>query len=204
MTEQELKDLSTRDIIQHYGGVINGHTQFRTGEHGNGYVEKMKFLQNPLVMQEMGRRIASCFATKRDTIDVVAGPVHMGVVLAYAVAVQLRKPFTLTYKEMRTGEGIYTGATFFHRAGAPKIGSRVLFIDDFIATGNDLRRNMTFFLSQQMRVAGVGVIGMRPIDLSDLHLDLRALETFLLWKKSAANCELCQSGVPLAHTNIRE
>lgn len=204
MTELKLRSLTTREIIQHYGGVIEGHTAFRTGEHGNGYVEKMKFLQDPLVMREMGERIANRFVAKRDNIDIVAGPVHMGVVLAYAVAVQLRKPFTLTYKEMRTGADIHTGATFFHRAGAPKAGSRVLFIDDFIATGNDLRRNIAFFLSQQMRVAGVGVIGMRPIDLSNLHLDLHALETFSLWKKSAADCELCQSGVPLAHTNIRE
>lgn len=204
MKEEKLKSLPTRDIINGYGGIIEGHTAFRTGEHGNGYVEKMKFLQDPQVMDEMGRRIAERFRDRREAIDMVVGPVHMGVVLAYAVALHLKKPFTLTYKEMRTGEGIHTGATYFHRAGAPEQGSRVLFVDDFIATGNDLRRNIAFFREQQMQIGGVGVIGMRPVDLSDLRLELRSLETFALWKSPADQCALCQSGVPIVHTNIRE
>ncbi len=52
--ELKLAELSSEDIIRSVGGWKEGHFSFRTGEHGNGYIDKMGFLRYPNVMREMG------------------------------------------------------------------------------------------------------------------------------------------------------
>ena len=199
-----LPELSTGEILRHYGSLIPGHVAFRSQEHGNGYVEKMHFLQHPEALKEIAARLADLFNDLRNEIDVVVGPAHMGTVLAYAVASHLKKPFTLTYQEMRTGNGIITGSTHFHRAAAPQNGDKLLFVDDFVSTGNDLRRNVAFIRSKRLMIAGVGLIGMRQIDLSDLDVNLRVLHTIDFWKVPIRDCPLCEQNIPLVASNIRE
>lgn len=202
--KENLHNQSTQEILERYGGLIEGHVSFRTHEHGNGYVEKMNFLKHPEAMNELAERIARLFMDKKDQIDIVVGPVHMGVVLAYAVAFHLDKPYTLTYKEMRTGEGITTGSTHFHRSASPEKGDRILFVDDFVSTGNDMRRNLNFFSSQEMETVGVGLIGMRRIDTSDIQTEIRPLVYIDFWKTPQDECSLCEQEVPFIAINIRE
>lgn len=205
MSPNHLETMPTEELLAQYGGLIPGHVAFRTGEHGNGHVEKMNFLKDPNLLYEFGRRLAELFTDKSCEIDWVVGPVHMGVVLASFTALHLNTKFTLTYKEMRSGEGIITGSTHFHRAAAPLRGDRILYIDDFTSTGNDLRRNITFLQEQDLGIDGAGLIGIRSqVDLSDLSVDVRSLVTIPFWKVPQEDCELCQDNEPIIYENIRE
>lgn len=199
------ENLSTNDLLLSQGGFVEGHVSFRTNEHGNGFVEKMNFLKYPKLLNEFGGRLAELYINESKEIDWVIGPVHMGVVLASWTAFHLDKQFSLTYKEMRTGNNIVTGSSHFHRSAEPKYGERVLFIDDFASTGNDVRRNVSFMKASGIVVVGVGLIGMREnVDFSDLDVQVKTLTPIPYWKVEKNDCTLCKSNEPIRYHEIRE
>lgn len=199
------ENLSTSDLLLSQGGFVEGHVSFRTNEHGNGFVEKMNFLKYPELLNEFGKRLAGLYVNQSKEIDWVIGPVHMGVVLASWTAYHLGKQFSLTYKEMRTGDNIETGSSHFHRSAEPRYGERVLFIDDFASTGNDVRRNVTFMKANGIAIVGVGLIGMREnVDFSDLDIQVKTLTTIPYWKVDKHDCKLCKLSEPIKFHEIRE
>ena len=191
---EELSTLSITDLIQSYGGWNVGHFVFRTGEHGNGYVDKMGFLRYPEAMREVGKRLAKQYIDMAGQIDVVVGPSIIGAVIACSVADSLSTPYTTTY---RRNEQI-----FFHRGFIPESGTKCLFVDDFVFSGRDLTDNVKFMLESGMVVVGASVVGIRN-DIS-LPVPLKNLMRLDFSKTSAENCLMCQSGIPITAINIRE
>ncbi len=194
--EQELRYMSTKDLIRSAGGWNEGHFVFRTGEHGSGYVDKMGFLRYPEVMNEMGRRLAEQYKDLASEVDVVVGPSIIGAIIACSTASHLHVPYTVTYR------GDKDDVIHFHRGFVPDPGTRCLFVDDFVFSGRDLTDNVSFMLEQQMNVIGASVIGKRH-DIA-LPVPMRSLLTLDFQKAPADECEQCKTGVPITATNIRE
>ncbi|KKR88089.1 MAG: Orotate phosphoribosyltransferase [Candidatus Curtissbacteria bacterium GW2011_GWA1_41_11] len=180
-------------LFEKYGGFIHGHTEFNDGFHSSGYVEKMNVLKYPKAMEIIAEELAELFADTR--IDVVCGPVHIGAILGYSVANQLNVPFTLTYIEVRTGE------TFFHRAFHPK-SERLLFVDDFIVSGKNVSRNLSFFDNEQINCVGIAAIGAK--NPPDTQIPIRFLFETPFEKISPRQCRQCLNHVPLTYRNVRE
>lgn len=192
--DQIMKENRALALFQNYGGFVYGHTEFKDGSHSSGYIEKMNVLKQPRVLGEIAQDLASLFADTE--IDVVCGPVHVGAILGYSVAWHLNVPFTLTYIEVRTGE------TFFHRAFHPK-GKKLLFVDDFIASGENIRRNSQFFEEENVTCMGVAVIGVSR-NITKFQVPVRSLFQSPFEKVSAENCLQCLENTPLVHQNVRE
>ncbi len=194
--EGELRSMSAKDLIRSIGGWNEGHFVFRTGEHGNGYIDKMGFLRYPQIMDEMGYRLAKQFDGLSSSIDIVVGPSIIGAIIACATANHMNVPYTVTYRGDRDGQ------IHFHRGFVPEPGTRILFVDDFVFNGKNLTDNVLFMLQQDMHVAGVSVIGQRheinlPVPMQSLfRLDFQRLP--------AEECRMCQSEIPIIATNIRE
>ncbi len=191
---ENLSALSTKDLIQTFGGWNEGHFIFRTGEHGNGYIEKMGYLRYPEIMTEVGSRLAEQYRDIAEQIDIVVGPSIIGTILAYSVANHLRVPYTATY---RRDEDIH-----FHRGFIPEAGTRCLFVDDSVFTGKDLRDNIQYMLDSGIKVVGASVVVIRK-DLV-LPVPLRSLIKADFIKTSPELCQMCASGVPVTASNIRE
>lgn len=196
LSKEMIQYLSTKDLIKAAGGWNEGHYVFRTGEHGNGYIEKMGFLRQPQVMTEMGRRLAIQYKDLADNIDVVVGPSIIGAIIAYSTAAELGKPFTLTYRSNDKTK------LNFHRGFVPDKGSRCLFVDDFVFSGKDLTDNVRFMQDSNLTVVGVSVIGYR----NEIPLDVpfRGLVNVDFTKSIPDNCQSCIDGIPITSTNIRE
>lgn len=195
-TIDHIKSQSTKDLIKEFGGWVEGHVVFENGEHGNGYVDNLRFLRHPLVMTEMGHRLAEQFIGNQDEIDVVVGPSIIGAIIAYSVSNHLNRPFTTTYSDYRTRE------MSFHRGFIPPEGSRCLFVDDFIFSGRCVRDNVNFMQRVGLTVVGISVIGIRrPLET---NIPLKSLIEIDLVKTSAENCTLCQANIPIKFYDIRE
>lgn len=194
--ELDLKDLSTKDIIKMVGGWNEGHFIFRTGEHGNGYIEKMGFLRYPHVMAELGTRLAHLYDDIRGEIELVIGPSTIGAMLACFVAMELQVPYSLT-KKSRKDE-----STEFHRGCVPDRGTRAIFADDFVFSGKVLKENIAFLQERGVEVMGVSIIGKRHE--FPLNVPLRNLLEVDFSKTTPENCEMCASHVLVTASNIRE
>lgn len=152
-SKEILQNLSIRDLIKVAGGWNEGHYVFRTGEHGNGYIEKMGFLRHPQIMTEIGRRLAKQYEDMAEDIDIVVGPSIIGAIIACSTALELGKPYSLTYRSTDKTK------INFHRGFIPDEGTRCLFVDDFVFTGTDLTDNIRFMQNQNLPVVGASVIG---------------------------------------------
>lgn len=193
---ESIKSLPTRDLIKASGGWIKGHITFENGEHGNGYVDNLRFLCHPQIMTEIGSRLAGQFTDHKDNIDVIVGPSIIGAVIAYSVANQLQIPFTTTYRQYGTGE------MTFHRGFVPPEGSQCLFVDDFIFSGNCVQNNVNYMQKLGLTVVGVSVIGARKIP--DLEVPVKSLITIDFIKTHQEQCSLCNNNIPIIAFNIRE
>lgn len=194
---EQLPLLTTKEIIQINGGWHEGHYIFRTGEHGNGYIEKMSFLRYPDVVSEIGRRLAVQIKDLGVEVDVVVGPAIIGTVIASYTAGILEVPFTTTYR----GE---SRSIKFHRGFIPEKGSKCLFVDDFVFSGTDLRDNLRMLEENDMEVVGASVIGIRSRQLQEAFPSLHSLMYVDFLKQSSEDCFLCKSNIPITASNVRE
>jgi len=193
---EELNILSPRDLIMMAGGWHEGHYIFRTGEHGNGYVDKMGFLRYPEIMDEIGVRLAKQYEDQAHNIDVVVGPSIIGAIIACATARNLNVPYTVTYRADKDK------SINFHRGFVPDKGSRCLFVDDFVFSGRDLTDNVKYLLDKGMDVVGASVIGQRHA--IELPVPMKPLMTVGFTKSAADECGMCHQGIPVTADNIRE
>lgn len=146
--ELDLNELSPEEIIRSVGGWKEGHFAFRTGEHGNGYIDKMGFLRYPNVMREIGIRLARQFDDLKDRVDLVVGPSIIGAIIACSTAEELQVSYSVTYRT-KDDQAIH-----FHRGFVPDEGSGILFVDDFVFSGTDLTDNIRFMQRRGMDVVG--------------------------------------------------
>lgn len=191
-----IRAISTKDLIKAFGGWIEGHVIFENGEHGNGYVDNLRFLKHPQIMTEIGCRLAQQFSDFKDKIDVVVGPSIIGAVIAYSTASNLNVPYTTTYSDYRTGE------MTFHRGFVPTPDSKCLFVDDFIFSGTSAQKNVNFMEEVGLTVIGISVIGSRQA--INLGIPLRSLITIDFVKTPAEKCFLCKNSKSIIAYNIRE
>lgn len=194
---ESLAALSTKELIKAYGGWNEGHFEFRTGEHGNGWINKMEFLRYPEVMNEMGRRLAAQYSDLKDEIEVVMGPSYIGSIIAYSVASHLNVPFSLTYRDHKDGDIIK-----MHRGFVLPPRTKILFVDDFVFTGTDLKDNVGALQNASMDVLGASVIGIR--NHIELGVPIRPLMVVDFIKTAKENCRMCIQGIDITATNVRE
>jgi orotate phosphoribosyltransferase len=175
------------EIFKRAGAVKEGHFLLASGLHSPVYWEKFRILQYPNLTEKLCRLIARHF--KRQRVDVVAGPMTGGIILAFETARQLGTRGIFAEKE--------GGVRVFRRDFEIAPGEHVLIVDDILTTGSSLRETIDAVGKLGGIVVGVGVL----VDRSDKNLEfnlpffscLRAPTTVY----SPENCPLCAAHVPL-------
>jgi orotate phosphoribosyltransferase len=115
-------------LLEESGAILHGHFLLTSGRHSDVYFEKFRVLERPDVLSALCSEIANHF--KHETIDFVAGPTTGGIIIAFEVARQMRKP--AIYVE--TENGVKT----LRRGKTLPEGARVLLVDDVLTTGTSL------------------------------------------------------------------
>lgn len=175
------------EIFKKTGAVMEGHFLLHSGSHSPVYWEKFRVLQYPNHVSTLCEMIAGRF---RDTpIDLVAGPVTGGIILAFEVARQLGK--RAIYAE---NEG---DRKAFRRGADVRPGDRILIVDDVMTAGGSIRDVVAAVGDCKGDLAGVGVL----VDRSDKAPDL-GVPFFSCLRTTAVTykpkeCPLCAAGVPL-------
>jgi purine operon repressor len=142
-----------------------------------GYLYLTDILGQPVLLNEIGRMIASIYA-KRD-IDVVMTVETKGIPLAYAVAQHLNLPVVIVRRDAKVTEGSSVSINYVSGSNkriqtmslarrALKEESRVLIVDDFMKAGGTIRGMMDLLQEFRASVKGVCVF----IESSDIEEQL--------------------------------
>jgi len=166
---------------------MEGHFLLHSGQHSPVYWEKFRVLQYPDYISTLCALIADRFHNVQ--IDLVAGPVTGGIILAYEVGRQLGK--RAIYAE---NEG---NRKTFRRGAVIRPGDRILIVDDVMTAGSSISDVIAAVNERKGKLVGVGVLVDRSDRTPDFGVPLfSCLRTTAVTYKPES-CPLCTAGVPL-------
>ena len=198
LRQKALQDLQGLHVL-----MLDGHFDFGNGYHGKAYLNPHQLFRQPATIWRFAQDLLDVLpASILDQIEIVAGPVMGGALLAHTVAGLLD-----SRRELSRARALFAPFTADERGQcrlsqfyAEQVnGHRVLIVDDVRNTGQTLAR-----CADLAREAGGTVIATAQIyDRLEAVADAGAPNFALAEYKApenyvAADCPLCQSGVPVA------
>ncbi len=184
------------EILRESGGWLEGHTEFKNGYHGNGWVEKGNIIKKPRLLDLVTKFQAEQIADGFSDIDLVIGPVVNGAIVSCFVAKHLDKEFTITLGKKENIE--------FHRMNVPSPPCRVMLVEDLIFTGTDVSSNIDFIKNAGLDLIGVSVwINRQESKINGVDIiSLLEKPPFEFYEKDT--CPLCEQNLPIKYKDVRE
>lgn len=153
------------EVLQIYrecGALLEGHFILASGLHSPVYLQSARVLMHPdkaeILCAELARRVSGALGA--DAVDLVCGPAVGGIVVAYEMGRQLRRPALFAER---------MGEVFQLRRGfSIEPGQRVLIAEDVVTTGGSTRLCMDCV----REAGGVPVGAVSLIDRSDGKADV--------------------------------
>jgi orotate phosphoribosyltransferase len=198
----EIREKALKDLQQYEVLMLNGHFDFGNDWHGRVYLNPHQLLRYPSTIWRFAQDLLDVLpGSLIDSVDVVAGPVTGGALLAHTMAGlldsrrDLRRPPTSFAPFTVAGErGLQLSRFYQHQIA----GKRVLLVDDVRNTGHTFLRcaglvsdaGGTLVATAEIydRLEAVVDAGVPNFSLAEY----RAPENY-----PATRCPLCQSGVPV-------
>jgi orotate phosphoribosyltransferase len=180
-------------ILSECRALLTGHFLLSSGKHSSQYFQCARLLQYPDKAAEVvgivAKRIEAEIKAGKIEVDSVIGPAMGGIVVAYELGRQLKKPAFFTE---RNDEGVMT----LRRGFEIVPGEKIVIAEDVVTTGKS-----TLETAEQIKalggvvVASICVVDRRPADAAEpfpwpLFAALR--QPAVLW--DASDCELCKEG----------
>lgn len=188
--------ITIRDLLDTHGGLRAGHTAFRSGEHGDGWVEKGALISNPAQLPRVVAAQAQTIRQRFAGAEIVVGCGECGAALALLVALQLELRLALTLRDP-------DGGLTFHRMFEPPAGSAVVLVDDLVFSGRDVRDHAAYFAARGLRFLGVSAWCARAsANTGGVTVETLMPPPFETFPADA--CPLCSADVPIRWHGIRE
>jgi len=179
--------MNAEEMFRKSGAVMEGHFLLHSGMHSPVYWEKFRVLQYPEYVSQLCKMIAQHF--RSTPIDLVAGPVTGGIILAFEVARQLGK--RAIYAE---NEG---NKKTFRRGAIINPGDRILIVDDVMTAGGSITDVVNAINERQGNIVGVGVLVDRSDKTPDFGVPLFSCLRTTAIAYPPDKCPQCATKVPL-------
>ena len=198
----EIREKALKDLQQYEVLMLNGHFDFGNGWHGRVYLNPHQLLRHPSTIWRFAQDLLDVLpGALVDSVDVVAGPVTGGALLAHTMAGlldsrrDLRRPPTSFAPFSVAGAGGHQLSRFYQQQITAK---RVLLVDDVRNTGQTLVRCARLATDAGGIVIATAEIYDRLEAVVDAGVPNFALAEYRAPENYPADaCPLCQSGVPV-------
>jgi orotate phosphoribosyltransferase len=200
---EEIREKALEDLQRHEVLMLNGHFDFGNGYHGRLYLNPHQLFRHPSTIWRFAEDLLDVVPKSIvDQVEVVAGPVMGGALLAHTMAGLLdsRQPLS----RPRTSFAPFSvdaecGQTLSRFYQQQVKGRTVLLVDDVLNTGQTFAR-----CAELVRGGGGTVIATAEIyDRMEAIVKLDVPNYPLAEYKAPENyatdsCPLCRSGVPIS------
>lgn len=183
------------NIIKESGGYFEGHTVFKNGQHGDGWIEKGNIFKKHEYFDQFVKEQAKQIAHIFPDVECLVGIKICGSILASHVAKLLNKEYCATYNP--------EGRFIFHRFNIPKKGSKVVIVDDLVFTGNDIKEVLELHTKYELNTLGISSWINRYSETINNIKIINMLESPFV-NTLADDCKLCGNGVSIVYNDIRE
>jgi orotate phosphoribosyltransferase len=180
------------EMLKSCDALLEGHFRYTSGRHGRVYFEKIRIVQRPALVDELGTMMARTCADLAGSIDVVCAPAFGAIVFGFSTALHMDRPFGFLQRDQDGVMGIRSG---FTNAVA---GRRVLLVEDVCTTGGSLRESIDALKRIEAEVVCAGLIVDRTGGALDIGVPYRALLTVKAESWPPEDCLLCTAGIPMS------
>jgi orotate phosphoribosyltransferase len=198
----ELRAKALTDL-QHSGVLmIDGHFDYGNGYHGRVYLNPHQLFRNPSTIWRFAQDLLDVLPGELvSEVEVVAGPVTGGALLAHTMAGLLDSRRSLSHPTCLFAPFNYDpskGFTLRNSYKSELAGKRVLLADDVRNTGETFARCAALVMAASATVLATVEIYDRMEAIADLGVpnfslaDYRAPDNY-----KASDCPLCREGLPV-------
>jgi orotate phosphoribosyltransferase len=173
------------EILKEVEALLEGHFLLSSGKHSNRYCQCAKLLQHP----DKAEKVLSVVAEQLSDIDfdLVVGPAMGGVIVAYELGRQMKKPAIFTERE--------NGEMTLRRGFSIKPGQKVIITEDVVTTGKSFKEAAKVIEDLGGEVVAVVCIVDRTTTkvtdfpmFSAIKLDIESYEK--------DECPMCKENIP--------
>jgi len=177
------------ELLKQADAFLEGHFVLTSKKHSQYYIEKIKLIHRPDLLDKVADLIADSLKGKSSSFDTIVSPAYGAIALGFSVALKLGKKFVFSQRKEQE---------MIIRSGFKDLpGSNVYIVEDIITTGGsvlevkdcieNLGANVQGIFCIIDRSGGVRIGGIEPESLK--KLDITAYEP--------EECPLCKKGIPI-------
>ncbi|MCD4776051.1 MAG: orotate phosphoribosyltransferase [Candidatus Aegiribacteria sp.] len=179
------------EILKSCDALLEGHFRYTSGRHGKQYFEKIRIVQEPQFVDELGRMMAAKMDDIREDIDLVCAPAYGAVVFGFATALHMGRRFAFLQRDVEAKMSIRSGFMDIVK------GSRILLVEDICTTGGSIVESIDALNTAGAEVLQVGLIVDRTAGKLQLDIPYRALLSVEAVSWDSDECPLCKEGIPI-------
>jgi orotate phosphoribosyltransferase len=184
-------ELDLRSALERRGALLEGHFRLSSGRHSDRFVQKFRILEDPSLLEPVGRAIAERFRSFQPTV-VVSAAVG-GILLGYEVARHLGVKAIFVEKE--------NGAPVLRRGFMLSPSDRAVVVEDVVTTGLSVGEVIDVVRQHGAHVVAVGAMVQRSV--AEFGVPTQALLDLPLTSYSQDECPMCGAGEPISDPGSR-
>lgn len=198
----DIRDKALRDLQQSGVLMLDGHFDYGNGYHGRVYLNPHQLFRHPSTIWRFAQDLLDLMPVELvERVEVVAGPVTGGALLAHTLAGLLDSRRSLSHPPSLFAPFNYDpagGFTLRHFYEKELSGKRVLLADDVRNTGETFARCAGLVQAAGGVVVATVEIYDRMEAITKLGVPNFALAEFKAPENyPAADCPLCKAAVPI-------
>jgi len=179
------------EILKSCDALLEGHFKYTSGRHGKQYFEKIRIVQEPRFVDELGRMMAAMMDDISEHIDLVCAPAYGAVVFGFATALHMGRSFAFLQRDSEARMSVRSGFRDIVQ------DSRILLVEDVCTTGGSIVESIDTLNSAGAEVVQVGLIVDRTAGKLKVESPYRALLSVEAISWDSEECPLCRKGIPI-------
>jgi len=172
-----------KKLLRSSNVLLEGHFLLTSGLHSGKYIEKMRLLENPALMEPFLDRMTEL----SPETDWFIGPTLGGAIIAFEMA-------RLTGKKSAFAERAETGRKL-KREFAIKQTDKIVIADDVLTTGSSIKE--TIDAIDKGKIVAVVVMIDRSVENIEVNIPVEAVLKYPIENYQPETCPLCKEKIPL-------
>lgn len=172
-----------KKVLEEAGALLEGHFLLTSGLHSDKYIEKMRILENPALMEPFLDEMRDL----SPEADWFIGPTLGGAIIAFELA-------RITGKKSAFAERKETGRDL-KREFTIKSSDKIVIVDDILTTGSSIKE--TIKAIDKGEIIAVVVMIDRSTTNVGIDVPIKAVFKYPIENYREEACHLCKQRVPL-------
>ena len=172
-----------KKLLEQSGALLEGHFLLTSGLHSDKYIEKMRILEDPALMEPFIDKMGDL---SPDT-DWFVGPTLGGAIIAYELA-------RMTGKKSAFAERKEEGRVL-KREFTIKSSDKIVIVDDILTTGSSIKETIKAIDKGEI-IAAVVMID-RATENIENSIPIKSVLKYPILNYREDTCPLCKVRVPL-------